>query len=158
MQGEKVHPDDDQSSKDQSSDQTGRDSSDSVLQKPIIRISKVAQQVSNTQRPVEDCVSRDRIKQRTVAQVVSMHAQHDVHTEKMEQSKIIKNTVQRKNPIIQEKINQVRCKAKFAALKPCRNRGRATPVEDVPVDTQRSGPTMQKAPGAVHRRDSRRSQ
>ena len=31
MQGEKVDPDDDQFNKDQSSDQTGRDSSDSVL-------------------------------------------------------------------------------------------------------------------------------
>ena len=48
------------------------------------------------------------------------HDQHDVHTVKMEHP-IIKNTVQRKNPIIQEKINQVRCKAKFTAFKPCRN-------------------------------------
>ena len=70
--------------------------------------------------------------------------QHDVHTVKMEHPKIIKNTVQRKNPIIQEKINQVRCKAKLTAFKPCRNRGRATRVEDVPVDAQRLMPTMQK--------------
>ena len=38
---------------------------------------------------------------------MNRHAQHDVHTVKMEHPKIIKNTVQRKNLIIQEKINQV---------------------------------------------------
>ena len=83
----------------------------------------------------------------TVEHVVGKHDQydqHDVHTVKMGHPKIIKNTEQRKNPIIQEKINQVRCKAKFTAFKPCRNRGRATRVEDVPVDTQRLVPTMQK--------------
>ena len=34
----------------------------------------------------------------------------------MKQSEIIKNTVQRKNPIIQVKINQVRCKFKSTAF------------------------------------------
>ena len=119
----------------------------STHQKPIIRISKITQQVPSTQEPAEDCVSQDRIQQRTVEQVVGMHDQHDqhdVHTVKMEQSKIIKNTVQRKNLIIQEKIHQLRCKAKFAAFKPSRNRGRATRVEDVSVDTQRSVSTKQK--------------
>ena len=138
----------------------------STQQKQIIRVSKITQQVSNTQRPVEDCVFRDGIKKRTVEQVVGMHDQydqHDVHTVKMEHPTIIKNTVQRKNPIVQERINQVRCKAKFAAFKQCRNRGRATRVEDVPVDTQRLVPTMQECTeyqsgepredfsGAVHR-------
>ena len=46
-----------------------------------------------------------------------MHAQHDVHPVKMEQFKIIKITVHSKNPIIQEEINQVGCKAKFTAFK-----------------------------------------
>ena len=54
-----------------------------LRQKQIIRVSKITQQVSNTQGPAEDCVSQDRIKQRTVEQVVNMHAQHDVHTVKM---------------------------------------------------------------------------
>ena len=36
------------------------------------------------------------------------------HTVKMEQFKIVKNIVQRTNPNIQEKINQVRCRSKFA--------------------------------------------
>ena len=110
VQGDKVDPDDDQSGKDQSGDQTGRDSQ----QKQIIRVSKIAQQVSNTQRPVEAWVSQGRIQLRTV---VGMHDQHDVHTVMMEHPKIIKNTVKNENPIIQEKINQVRCKAKFAAFK-----------------------------------------
>ena len=65
------------------------------------------------------------IQQRTVEQVVGMHDQPDIHTGKMEHLKIIKNTAQKKNPIIQEKINQVRCKANFKAFRPCRNRGRA---------------------------------
>ena len=75
---------------------------------------------------------------------MNMHAQYGVHTVRMEQSKIIENTVQRENPIIQEEINHVRCKAKFATFKPCRNHGRATRVKDVPDDTQREMPTMQK--------------
>ena len=81
---------------------------------------EVTQQVSNTQQPAEDCISQDEIKQRTVEQVESMHDQHDqydVHAVKKEQSKIIKNTVQSTNPIILDKIDQVRCKAKFATLK-----------------------------------------
>ena len=71
---------------------------------------EVTQQVSNTQRPAEDCISQDEIKQRTVEQVESMHDQHDqydVHAVKMEQSKI-KNTVQRTNPILEK----IRCDAK----------------------------------------------
>ena len=48
-----------------------------------------------------------RIPQRTVEQVVDVHAPRNFHTVKMEQSKIIKNTVQRTNPIIQEKIKQM---------------------------------------------------
>ena len=41
-------------------------------------------------------------------QVVSKHVQQVVNSMEVKQSKIIKNTVQRKNPIIQQKINQVR--------------------------------------------------
>ena len=69
------------------------------------------------------------------------HDQHDVHTVMMEHSKIIKNTV-KNNPIIQEKINQVRCKAKFAAFK--QKPWKSNRMEDVPVDTQRQMPKMQK--------------
>ena len=47
-------------------------------------------------------------------------------------SKVIKNTAQRKNPITQEEINQVRCKAKFPAFKPCRNLQRATRMGHLP--------------------------
>ena len=84
-----------------------------------MRASKITQQVSNTQGPAED----------SLYQVVGMrdqHDQHDVHAVQMEHSKIIKNIVQRTDPIILENINQVRCKATFTAFSPCRNRGRAT--------------------------------
>ena len=106
LQGEKVDPDDDQSLK-------GRDSSVSVLSRSRSpEFSKVTQQVSNTTRPAEDCISQDEIKQRSVEQVVNTHAQHDVHAVKMDgRVQIIKNIVQRTNPIIQEKINQVRCRS-----------------------------------------------
>ena len=116
MQGEKVDPDDDQSGKDQS-DLFDQNSSDSVLSRSSEFRKSCSK--SRTLKDQSKTVSQDRIKQRTVEQVVNMHAQHDVHTVKMEQSKIIKNTVQRKNPITQEEINQVRCKAKFPAFKPC---------------------------------------
>ena len=73
------------------------------------------------------------------------------------------------NPIIQEKINQMRCKAKFIAFQPCKKRGRATRMGHLPVSAQRLVPTTQKAQninvvnfvnilsGAVHRRDCPRS-
>ena len=78
-----------------------------------------------------------RIKQRTVGQVVNIHAQHAVNTVDLEQPKIIKKTMHTKSPNIQEKINQVikqmdilqapqrvpgvtSHKAKIPPFKPCR--------------------------------------
>ena len=126
MQGETVDPDDDQSGKDQS-DLFDQNSSDSVLSRSS-EFRKNVQQVSNTQRPVEDCVSQDRIKQRTVEPVVNMHAQHDDHTVKMEQSKIIRTPCRE---IIQPpKRRSIRCDA--PAFKPCRNLQRATRMGHLP--------------------------
>ena len=114
---------------------------------------------------------KTRSNREPLRQVVGMHDQHekyDVHAMQMEQSKIIKNTVQRTNPSILEKINQVRCKATVTASRPCRIRGRATRARHLPVDTQRKVPTTQKAQkvvntvkilsDAVHQRDHQRSQ
>ena len=81
---------------------------------------------------IQTTINLTKIKQRTVEQVVNIHAQHDVRAVKMEQSKIIKNTVQRTNPIIQEKINQVLCKSNFAAFKLCKNRGKAARMGHLP--------------------------
>ena len=61
----------------------------------------------------------DRVQQRTDEQLVNKHFQHVVNSVEVKRSniikqlkrtvpKIIKNTVQRKNPIIQEKINLVK--------------------------------------------------
>ena len=125
MQGEKVDPDDDQSGKDQS-DLLDQDSSESVLSRSRSSVFRKPRSKSRTRKEQSKTVFQDRITQRTVEQVVKMHAQHDVHTVKMEQSKIIKNTLQRKNPINQEEMSQVRCKAKFIAVEtrmghlPCR--------------------------------------
>ena len=167
MQGEKVDPDDDQSSKGQSGDQTGRDSSDSVLSRSRSSEFRKSHSKSRTRKDQSKIVYFETgSSSEPLNKLWELHGQydqHDVHTVKMEHPTIIKNTVQRKNPIIQERINQVRCKAKFAAFKPCRNRGRATRVEDVPVDTQRfsandakgteyqSGEPREDFSGAVHR-------
>ena len=53
----------------------------------------------------KDC--QDTILQRLRKQVVNKHVQQVVNSVEVKQSKIIKNTVQRKNPIIHEKIKQV---------------------------------------------------
>ena len=67
MQGEKVDPEDDQSGKDQSGDQTGQGSLDSVLNRSRSSdLQKTTQQVSSTHGPAEDCKSQDEVKQRTV--------------------------------------------------------------------------------------------
>ena len=67
---------------------------------------------------------------------MNIHAQQDFYAVKMEKSKIIKNTVHRKNPIIQEKINHVRCEAKATAKKPCKNRGRTIPWRYTTTDAK----------------------
>ena len=55
MLGEKVDPDDDKSTNDQSGDQTGRDSSASALSRSRSSECRRSQQVSSTQGPAEDC-------------------------------------------------------------------------------------------------------
>ena len=87
MQGGKVDPGDDQSGKDQS-DLFDRDSSDSVLSRSSEF--RKSRSKSRTGKEQSKTVPQDRITQRIVEQDVNMHAQHDVHTVKMEQSKIIK--------------------------------------------------------------------
>ena len=113
MQGEGC-PDDDQSIQDQSADETGEE---------IVQIQYSAEVDHQCFENPTASLGHARIQQRTIEQVVNVHDLHNVHAVKMEQYKIIKNTVQRTNPIIQEKINQMRCKAKLTAFKPCRNRG-----------------------------------
>ena len=82
-----------------------------------------------------------------------MNDQCDVHAVQMEQSKIIKNTVQRTNPVILEKIDQVRCKATFTAIRPCRNRGRATRARHLLCRYATISANDEKHKKCEHRRD-----
>ena len=52
-------------------------------------------------------LSQDTTQRRTGEQVVNKHVQKVVNSVEVKQSKIIKNTVQRKNLIVQQKTNQV---------------------------------------------------
>ena len=52
-------------------------------------------------------LSQDTMQQRTGEQVVNKHVQQVVNLVEVKQSETIKNTVQRKNPIVQQKINRV---------------------------------------------------
>ena len=52
-------------------------------------------------------LSQDTIQQRTAEQLVNKHVQQVVNSVEVKQSEIIKNTMQRKNPTVQQKINQV---------------------------------------------------
>ena len=49
---------------------------------------------------------KDCLKTRSSSELVNKHVQQVVNSVELKQSKIIKNTVQRKNPNIQQKINQ----------------------------------------------------
>ena len=55
-------------------------------------------------------LSQDTIQQRVGEQVVNKHVQQVVNSVEVKQSKITKKTVQRKNPIVQQKINHVASK------------------------------------------------
>ena len=52
-------------------------------------------------------LSQDKIQQRTGEQVVNKHVQQFVNSVEVKQCKTIKNTVQSKNLIVQQKTNQV---------------------------------------------------
>ena len=93
----------------------------SAQQMQITRVSKGTQQVSNT----EKIVYLKRRSSSAVAQVVNIHAQHDVHAANVKQSKIIKNTVQRANPIIHQSDGMQSQVRSIQAVKE-KKRGRAT--------------------------------
>ena len=70
-------------------------------------------------------------------QVANTHVQHVVNTVELEMPKIIKETVQRKRPIIQEKIDRVTKHIKIPPVQFC------TKVDAMPVAAQRQAPTAQ---------------
>ena len=91
---------------------------------------------------LEAAVARSIDGEISTQQVANTHVQHVVNTVEVEMPKIIKETVQRKRPIIQEKINQVTKHIKIPQVQ------FLTKVDDIPVVVQRqvsTAQTVQKA-------------
>ena len=91
---------------------------------------------------LEAAVARSIDGEISTQRVANTHVQHVVNTVEVEMPKIIKETVQRKRPIIQEKINQVTKHIKIPQVQ------FRTKVDDMPVVVQRqvsTAQTVQKA-------------
>ena len=86
---------------------------------------------------LEAAVARSIDGDISTQQVVNTHVQHVVNTVEVEMPKIIKETVQRKRPIIQEKIDRVTKHIKIPQVQ------FRTKVDDMPVAVQRQTPTAQ---------------
>ena len=86
---------------------------------------------------LEAAVARSTDGDISTQQVANTHVQHVVNTVELEMPKIIKETVQRKRPIIQEKIDRVTKHIKIPQVQ------FRTKVDDMPVAAQRQAPTAQ---------------
>ena len=98
--------------------------------------------VAKQSSKLEAAVARSIDGEISTQQVANTHVQHVVNTVEVEMPKIIKETVQRKRPIIQEKINQVTKHIKIPQVQ------FLTKVDDMPVVVQRqvsTAQTVQKA-------------
>ena len=119
----------------------------------MAEVSKVFSQDGIQQRIVEQTVPAASLAetivvvpvihmQGTTQQGANTHVQHVVDTVEVEKAKITELTVQRKKPIIQEKINQVTRHIKVPQVQ------FLTKVDDMPVVVQRqvsTAQTVQKA-------------
>ena len=92
---------------------------------------------------LEAAVARSIDGDISTQQVVNKHVQHVVNTVEVEMPKIIKETVQRKRPIIQEKIDRVTKHIKIPQVQ------FSTKVDDMPVAAQRHAPTAQTGQKAM---------
>ena len=92
---------------------------------------------------LEAAVARSIDGDISTQQVVNTHVQHVVNTVEVEMPKIIKETVQRKRPIIQEKIDRVTKHIKIPQVQ------FRTKVDDMPVAAQRQAPTAQTVQKAM---------
>ena len=70
-------------------------------------------------------------KQEKTQQLVNTHVQHVVNTVEVEEPKLIKETVQRKKPIVQEKINQATKHIDVSQVQ------FFDKIDDMPADVQR---------------------
>ena len=92
---------------------------------------------------LEAAVARSTDGDISTQQVENTHVQHVVNTVELEMPKIIKETVQRKRPIIQEKIDRVTKHIKIPQVQ------FRTKVDDMPVAAQRQAPTAQTVQKAM---------
>ena len=92
---------------------------------------------------LEAAVARSIDGDISTQQVANTHVQRVVNTVEVEMPKIIKETVQRKKPIIQEKIDRVTKHIKIPQVQFC------TKVDDMPVAAQRQAPTAQTVQKAM---------
>ena len=92
---------------------------------------------------LEAAVARSIDGDISTQQVANTHVQHVVNTVEVEMPKIIKETVQRKRPIIQEKIDRVTKHIKIPQVQ------FRTKVDDMPVAAQRQAPTAQTGQKAM---------
>ena len=92
---------------------------------------------------LEAAVTRSTDGDISTQQVANTQVQHVVNTVEQEMPKIIKETVQRKRPIIQEKIDRVTKHIKIPQVQ------FRTKVEDMPVAAQRQAPTVQTVQKAM---------
>ena len=76
-----------------------------ILEAPVIQTHEKTQHLANTH--VQHVVNTVEVEEPKFSQLVNTHVQHVVNTVEVEEPKLIKETVQRKKPIVQEKINQV---------------------------------------------------
>ena len=120
-------------SKDFAQDRVQRRFAEQTVENPVI---------SSAVKIIEKLVIRTQEKTR---QLVNTHVQHVVNTVEVEKPKLIKETVQRKKPIIQEKINQM---AKHVEVPQVQFLDKA---DDMPVVVQRQvymTPEIQTVQGA----------
>ena len=76
-----------------------------IIEAPVIQTHEKTQHLVNTH--VQQVVNTVEVEEPKFSQLVNTHVQHVVNTVEVEEPKLIKETVQRKKPIVQEKINQV---------------------------------------------------
>ena len=76
-----------------------------IVEVPVIQTHEKTQHLVNTH--VQHVVNTVEVEEPKFSQLVNTHVQHVVNTVEVEEPKLIKETVQRKKPIVQEKINQV---------------------------------------------------
>ena len=107
----------------------------SAQHKQIIRVSKITQQVSDTQGPAEDCISQDEIAanhcDRLWKCITSMTSTTSTQC-RWNSTRSSRTPYRERTRSSWRRLIRCDAKATFTAFRPCRNRGRATRVRHLP--------------------------